>query len=91
MSVCSPGRAKRTAAQSNARRRGEVSVQLTASEFVALAVNCRQNGWDYPDWVLAVLGCESIETLDAMLDEVYDQILESNRLAVEKRLAKQGR
>lgn len=74
---------------SKVERSGGVSVQLTASEFVALAVN-RQNGWDYPDWVLDVLGCESIETLNAMLDEIYEQILVANRRAVVKRLAREA-
>ena len=76
---------------SKAARRGEVSMQMTAADIIAVAVNCRQNGWSYPDWLVDVLGCDSTGAVDAMLDEVYDQILESNRLAVEKRLANQGR
>ncbi len=74
MSVPGSRPENRTAGQSTSRRRGEVSVQLTASEFVALAVN-RQNGWDYPDWVLDVLECESIETLDAMLTKSTSRFL----------------
>lgn len=89
ISARGPGRNKRTAGQS-ARLRGEVSVKLTASDIVSVAVNYHQNRWRCPDWLLNILGCESIETLDAMLDEVYDQILESNRLAVEKRLAREA-
>ena len=66
-------------------------MQMTASEIIALAVNCRQYGWGYPDWLLNILGCESVETLDAMLDGIYEQMLEANRRAVVKRLANQGR
>ena len=87
LSARDPGREKRAAGQPTAGQRGQVSLRMTTSDILSLAINCRQNGWAYPDWLLNILGCESIETLDAMLDEVYDQILESNRKAVEKRLA----
>ncbi len=66
-------------------RRGEVSVRLTASGILSLAVNCRQNGWGYPDWLVDVLGCDSTGAVDAMLDEIYEQVLEANRLALETR------
>jgi len=45
MSVPGPRPEKRTAGQSTASRHGEVSVQMTASEIFAAAVNAVQNGW----------------------------------------------
>ena len=39
MSVPGPGREKRTAGESTARRRGEVEVKVTADELVAAAIN----------------------------------------------------
>ncbi len=88
MSACGPSHEKRTGGQSTAGRRGEVSVRLTASDILSLAVNCRQNGWGYPDWLVDVLGCALTGAVDAMLDEIYEQVLEANHRAVEKRLAK---
>jgi hypothetical protein len=91
MSVPGPGHEKRSTGQSTAGRRSEVSVRLTASDILSLAVNCRQNGWGYPDWLVDVLGCDSTGAVDAMLDEIYEQVLEANHKAVERRLAKRVR
>ncbi len=91
MSDCSPGRENGSADESTAGRRGQVSVRLTASNILSLAVNCRQNGWGYPDWLVDVLGCDSTGAVDAMLDEIYEQVLEANHKAVERRLAKRVR
>lgn len=66
-----------------AGRRGEVSVEMTAQDVLSLAVNFAQNKWPLD---------ESHSTaMRVMLDEIYEQVLEANRLAVEKRLAKLGR
>jgi len=56
---------------------------MTAQDVLSLAVNVAQNGWT-PD----TLGCGAIKNLDAlrvMLDELFEQILEANRRAAEKR------
>ena len=82
MSDRGPGREKRIAGQS-ARRRGGVSVEMTAQDVLSLAVNFAQNKWPLD---------ESHSTaMRVMLDEIYGQLLEANHLAVEKRLANQGR
>ncbi len=91
MSDCSPDHEKGSGGQSAAGRRGQVSVRLTASDILSLAVNCRQNRWGYPDWLVDILGCDSTGAVDAMLDEIYEQVLEANRKAVERRLAKRVR
>ncbi len=72
-----------------AGRRGEVEVKVTADELVAAAINAAQNGWP-----LEALGHQWMNPNAAtqrMLEQMYNQILESNRLAVEKRLANQRR
>ena len=76
--------AERPAGQS-VRRRGKVSLQMTAQDIISVAVNCRQNGRAYPDWLLNILGCDSTKAVDAMLDELFGMILEVNRRALEKR------
>ncbi len=89
MSARGPGRAKRTAGQSTSRRRGELEVKVTADEIVAAAINAAQNGWP-----LEALGHHWMKPNAAtqrMMEQIYKQILEANRLAVEKRLANQGR
>ncbi len=45
MSARGPGREKRIAGQSGSRRRGEVSVEITASDILSVAVNVAQNKW----------------------------------------------
>ncbi len=73
----------RRASRPTAGRRGEVSVEMTAQDVLSLAVNFAQNKWPLD---------ESHSTaMHVMLDEIYEQILEANRLAVKKRLAKRGR
>jgi len=89
MSARGPDREKRTAGQSTSRRRGEVEVKVTEDELVAAAINAAQNGWP-----LEALGHHWMKPNAAtrrMLEQIYNQILESNRLAVEKRLAKRAR
>ncbi len=89
MSVCGPGRAKRTAGQMDAGRHGDVSVEMTAQDILSLAVNVAQNKWP-----LEALGHHWMipnAATQRMLEQIYEQILEANRLAVEKRLANQGR
>ena len=89
MSDRGPGLEKRPAGQSGSRRRGEVEVKVTADELVAAAINAAQNGWP-----LEALGHHWMKPNAAtqrMLEQMYNQILESNRLAVEKRLANQRR
>ena len=78
-----PGREKCTAGHSTARRGGQVSLQMTAQDILSLAVNVAQNQWPLGE-------CDST-AMRVMLDELYDQILEANRRAVEKRLTKRGR
>ena len=84
-----PGNEKRPAGRSTSRRRGEVEVKVTADELVAAAINAAQNGWP-----LEALGHHWMKPNAAtqrMLQQLYEQILEANRLAAEKRLANQGR
>ena len=83
MSAWGPNSEKRTGRQLGSRRRGEASVEMTAQDILSLAVNVAQN-----DWPLDTLGCGATKNLDAMrvmLHELFEQILEANRRAVEKR------
>ncbi len=83
MSACGPSHEKRTDRQSGSTRHGEVSVEMMAQDVLSLGVNFGQNKWSLD---------ESHSTaMRVMLDEIYEQVLEANRLAVEKRLAKRGR
>lgn len=87
--ACGPSSEKRTGPQLGSRRRGEASVEMTAQDILFLAVNVAQN-----DWPLDMLGCGATRNPDAlrvMLDELFDQILEANRRAAEKRLTKRAR
>ena len=83
MSVCDPGREKRTAGQVDAGRHGEVSVEMAAQDVLSLAVNFGQNKWPLDESHSAAMR--------VMLDEICEQVLEVNRLAVEKRVAKRVR
>ncbi len=83
MSARSPGHGKRPAGESTARRSGEVSEEMTAQDDLSIAVNFAQNKWPLDE--------RHSTAMRVMLDEFYEQILEANRLAVKKRLAKRGR
>jgi hypothetical protein len=89
MSVPGPGHEKRSTGQSTAGRRGEVEVKVTADDLVAAAINVTQNGW--PLEALGHHWMKSNAATQRMLEQIYEQILEANRLAVEKRLANQDR
>ena len=89
MSARGPGRKKRTAGESTSRRRGEVEVKVTTDELVAAAINAAQNGW--PLEALGHRWMKPNAATQRLLEQVYEQVLEANRLAVEKRLANQGR
>ena len=79
MSAHGSGRKKRAAGQLHVGRAGELSVEMTAQDILSLAVNVAQNKWPLD---------ESHPTaMRLMLDEIYEQVLEANRLAVGKRLA----
>ncbi len=83
MSAHGSGRKKRTAGQMDAGRHGDVSVEMTAQDILSLAVNVAQNKWPLDE--------SHSSAMRLALDEIHEQVLESNRLAVEKRLANQGR
>ncbi len=89
VSARGPGHEKRPAGQSTARRRGELEVKVTTDELVAAAINAAQNGW--PLEALRHHWMKPDAATQRMLEEIYEQILEANRLAVENRLANQGR
>ena len=72
VSAPGPRPENRTAGQPTAGRRGEALVQMTASEIFAAAVNAVQNGWPADGLPLHVLVF------------VYQQIVKSNRLAVDR-------
>ncbi len=67
----------------DAGRHGDVSVEMTAQDILSLAVNVAQNKWPLDE--------SHSSAMRLALEEVLEQILEANRLAVEKRLANQGR
>lgn len=67
-------------------RRGTVSVKVTVDDLVAAAINLVQNGWP-----LEALGYDWIKpnaAMRRMLEQIYEQVLEANRRAVEKRVEK---
>jgi len=83
VSACGPSSEKRKGRQVGSRRRGEASVEMTAQDILSLAVNVAQN-----DWSLDTVGSGATTNLAAlrvMLNELFEQILEANRLAVAKR------
>ena len=71
------------AGQSKAGRRGEVSVRMTASDILSLAVNVAQNE-------LPLDGRDST-AMRVMLEAIYEQFLEADRWAAEKRLSNRVR
>ena len=83
MSACGSGHEKRTAGQSTSRRRGEVEVKVTADELVAAAINAAQNGW--PLEALRHHWMKPNAATQRMLEQIFEQVLVANRLAVEKR------
>ncbi len=87
MSVPGPSHEKRSAGQSTSRWRGEVEVKVTVDELVTAAINVTQNGW--PLEALGHHWMKSNAATQTMLAQIYEQILEANRLAVEKSLANQ--
>ena len=65
---------KRAAGEVHVGRAGELSVDMTAHDILSLAVNVAQNKWPLE---------ESHSTaMRLMLDEICEQVLEANRLAV---------
>ena len=91
MSARGPGREKRTAGQSTAGRRGEVSMQMTADGLMNLAVNVVQNRWSYDDLsgnVLADAFSKNPEATRPLLEKMFAAILEANRLAAQRRTGK---
>jgi len=74
---------KRTGTVRAVGRKGTVAVQMTADELLSLAVNAA-NGWSLDDLDL----CQTANptALNKMLAEVYEQILEANRIVVEARI-----
>ncbi len=63
-------------------------MQMTVDDLLSAAINAVQNRWP-----LEALGHHWMKPNAAtqrMLEQIYEQILEANRLAVEKRLANQG-
>ena len=80
MSARGPGLEKRMAGETIAGRRGEVSMQMTASDIFSLAINVTQNDWPLD-------GCDSI-AMREVLGEIYERLLEGSRKAVARRLAK---
>jgi len=71
-------------------RRGTVSVQMTASDVLTLAVNVCQNRWPQAECHIDAEG-SSINVPDAVLHEIYEALLTSNRLAAAKRTGRARR
>lgn len=91
MSILGPRPENRTAGQSHAGRRGEVSVQLTADDLMNLAVNVVQNRWSYDGLsgnVLADAFSRNPEAARPLLQKIFAAILEANRLAAQRRAGK---
>ena len=61
------------------RRRGEVSLEMTAVEIITLAVNAAQNGWPSD-----AHGCDS-GAMRVVMGEVFEQVIQANRRAVSER------
>ncbi len=80
MSGRGPGLEKRMAGEAIAGRRGEVSMQMTASDIYSLAINVTQNDWPLD-------GCDST-AMREVLGEIYERLLEGSRKAVARRMAK---
>ena len=63
-----------------ASKRGTVSVQMTTSDLISLAVNVAQNGWSLDGLICG--SSENCVALNKMLAEVYERVLQANCDAV---------
>ena len=61
------------------RRRGEVSMQMTADELLSLAVNVCQNGWSLDECRVEAEGVSINLPTDVLL-QIYELVLETNRM-----------
>ncbi len=70
------------------RRRGTLSLQLTADDIMSLAINVVQNGWSQEE-CRPHTGDVEITLPDAVLHDIYAAILMASRRAAAKRLERE--
>ena len=76
--------------RSAVRRRGTLSLELTADDILALAINVVQNGWSQEE-CRPHTGDVPITLPDAVLHHIYAAILMASRRAAAKRMGKIAR
>ncbi len=64
-------------------RRGEVSMEMTASDLISVAVNVGQNGWRQDESLVEGETPVFAKLSGALLRELFQRIIEANRVAVE--------
>ena len=70
--------------RSAVRRRGTLSVELTADDIMSLAINVVQNGWSQEE--CPQKGDVPIILPDAVLQDIYEAMLMASRRAAAKRM-----
>ena len=76
--------------RSAVRRRGTLSLELTADDIMSLAINVVQNGWSQEE-CRPLTGDVEITLPDAVLHDVYAAMLMASRRAAAKRMGKRAR
>ena len=74
--------------RSAVRRRGTLSVELTADDIMSLAVNVVQNGWSQEE-CRPHTGDVPITLPDPVLHEIYAAMLMASRRAAAKRMGRE--
>src|SRR5207244_8472496 len=74
--------------RSAVRRRGTLSVELTADDIMSLAVNVVQSGWSQEEY-RPHTGDVPIALPDAVLHDIYAAMLMASRRAAAKRLERE--
>jgi len=70
------------------RRRGTLSLELTADDIMSLAINVVQNGWSQEE-CRPHTGDVPITLPDAVLHEIYEAILMASPRAAAKRMGRE--
>jgi len=74
--------------RSAVRRRGTLSLELTADDIMSLAINVVQNGWSQEE-CRPLTGDVEITLPDPVLHEIYAAMLMASRRAAAKRMGRE--
>jgi len=74
--------------RSAVRRRGTLSLELTADDIMSLAINVVQNGWSQEE-CRPLTGDVEITLPDPVLHDIYEAMLMASRRAAAKRMGRE--